>query len=231
MQYTILAADDEIEILDALELYMLQDDFRLIKASDGREALTLFEENEVHMLLLDIMMPELDGFSVLRKIRETSTIPAIMISARDADYDKILGLELGADDYIAKPYNPLEVMARVKAQLRRRYAYAVPEETDKRDVLTHKNLVLNIAEGTFTKDGNEIKLTSTEFKLLWQFMQNPGRVYTRRQLYEFVWEDAFYGDDNTVAVHISNLRNKLEDDPKKPLFFKTIKGLGYKMEK
>ena len=176
------------------------------------------------------MMPDLDGFSVLRKIRETSTIPTIMISARDADYDKILGLELGADDYISKPYNPLEVIARVKAQLRRVYAYTTAEDINKEDILYHKNLAINISEGTFSKDGCKIQLTSTEFKLLTKFMQNPGKVYTRRQLYEFVWEDSFYGDDNTVAVHISNLRYKIEENPKNPVLIKTIIGLGYKME-
>ena len=230
MQYTILAADDEIELLDVLEMYMNQEDFLLIKAVNGIDALKLFEENEVHILLLDIMMPEMDGFSVLRKIRENSTIPAIMISARNADHDKILGLELGADDHISKPYNPLEVIARVKAQLRRMYAYTTSEDMNKGDIL-YKNLLINVSEGTFSKDGTEIQLTSTEFRLLTKFMQNPGKVFTRRQLYEFVWEDSFYGDDNTVAVHISNLRNKIEEDPKNPVLIKTIIGLGYKIEK
>ena len=231
MQYTILAADDEVEILDALQLYMQKEGFELITAPTGAAALALFEKHEVHMVLLDVMMPEIDGFSVLRKIRETSTIPAIMISARDADYDKILGLELGADDYIAKPFNPLEVVARVKAQLRRRYAYTSSDENSEEKIIQHKNLSLNMAEGIITKDNQEIPLTATEFKLLALFIKNPGRIYTRRQLYEFVWEDPFYEDDSTVIVHLSNIRNKIEDDPKKPTFIRTIKGLGYKMEK
>ena len=231
MQYTILAADDETEILDVLELYMIKEGFSFIKASDGLQALDLFSKRDVHIVLLDIMMPGLDGFSVLRKIRETSTIPAIMLSARDADYDKILGLELGADDYISKPYNPLEVIARIKAQLRRQYAYTPSESQNSAEILYHKNLTLNLAEGTFKKDHLEIQLTSTEFRILRLFMEKPGRIYTRRQIYEFIWDDSFYGDDNTVAVHISNLRNKIETDPKRPNPLKTIKGLGYKLEK
>lgn len=229
MEYTILAADDETEILDALELYMNKDGFQLIKASTGLEALDFFYKNEVHLVLLDIMMPGLDGFSVLRKIREKSTVPAIMISARHADYDKILGLELGADDYISKPFNPLEVIARVKAQLRRRYAYLPPLTPEKNETITHKNLSMNLSEGVFLKGGKEISLTSTEMKMLKLFMDNPGRVFTRRQIYEHVWEDSFAGGDNTVLVHISNLRNKLDDADRPSSYIKTIKGLGYKI--
>jgi len=232
MRYTILAADDESEILDALELYMLKEDFDFIKVTNGSDAFDFFSQNTVHLVLLDIMMPLMDGFAVLKKIRETSTIPAIMLSARDADYDKILGLELGADDYIAKPFNPLEVIARIKAQLRRRYDYTPPtKESATTDTLSYHNLLLNISEGTLYKNEEEIQLTYTEFKLLKLLMENPGRIFTRQQLYEFVWNDHYYGDDNTVFVHISNLRNKMENDPKKPLILKTIKGLGYKMEK
>lgn len=231
MTYTILAADDEIEMLDALELYMTKEGFSFIKALDGMEAAAVFQKQTVHLLLLDIMMPKLDGFAVLKKIRETSAVPAIMVSARDADYDKILGLELSADDYITKPYNPLEVVARVKALLRRYYDYAPAEIEAAQTVLTHKNLVLHVDEGVLLKEGQEITLTSTEFKMLKLFMAHPGRIFTRQQIYEAVWEEAYYGDDNTVSVHLSNLRNKIENNPKKPAILKTIKGLGYKMEK
>lgn len=231
MKYTILAADDEQEILDALELYMHKEGFVFIKASNGAEAIEHFKNNTVHMVLLDIMMPQMNGYTALKTIRETSEVPAIMVSARDADYDKILGLELGADDYISKPYNPLELIARIKALLRRYYAYAPSTLGAQSDELKQHNLVLNIAEGTLCKDNVHISLTSTEFKLLRVFMETPGRIYTRQQLYENIWDDPYYGDDNTVAVHISNLRNKIEMDPKNPAILKTIKGLGYKMEK
>lgn len=229
MEYKILAADDEIELLDALELYLSKENITLIKAKDGLEAMNLFYSEEVHLLLLDIMMPKIDGFSVLRRIREKSKVPAIMITARGEDYDKILGLELGADDYISKPFNPLEVVARIKAQLRRNYDYN--EYSNKKEILNLFDLELNMEEGTLKKSNILIPLTSTEIKILYLLMKSPGRIFTKGQIFENVWEDAFVGDDNTIMVHISNLRNKIEADPKHPKILKTIKGLGYKLEK
>ncbi len=230
MEYTILAADDETELLDVLELYLSREQIGIRKAKDGIEAMEIFRQEEVHLALLDIMMPGLDGFAVLRKIRETSRIPAIMLTAKSEDYDKILGLELGADDYITKPYNPLEVVARIKAQLRRNYDYQ--EETGKRqDVLQMKGLELKTREGTVTLDGEGISLTSTEFKILKLFMEHPGRIYTKQQIFEQVWEETYAGDDNTVMVHISNLRSKLERPSGTAPQIKTVKGLGYKLEK
>lgn len=230
MGYTILAADDEVELLDVLELYLEREKIEIRKAKDGIEAMDIFRSEEIHLALLDIMMPGLDGFAVLRKIRETSKIPAIMLTAKSEDYDKILGLELGADDYITKPYNPLEVVARVKAQLRRNYAYT-EDKGRQTDILQVKELVLKPKEGIVTQGGQEIELTSTEFKILNVFMEQPGRIFTKRQIFEQVWEEAYAGDDNTVMVHISNLRNKLERHSLGETVIKTVKGLGYKIER
>lgn len=230
MEYKILAADDEMELLDALELYMDRENFTLIKAGNGIEALELFKKEEPHMVLLDIMMPGLDGFTVLRKIREESKVPAIMLTARGEDYDKILGLELGADDYITKPYNPMEVIARIKAQLRRNYDYQENKVVEN-EIITCFHISLNLQEGTVTRDGKEIELTKTEFKILELLMKTPGRIYTKQQIFAYAWGDEYIADDNTIMVHISNLRGKIEEEPKKPKLLKTVKGLGYKFEK
>lgn len=229
-KYVILAADDELELLDTLELFVARENMLLVKAKDGREALALFESEKPDLVLLDIMMPELDGFAVLRKIREQSRVPAIMMTARTEDYDKILGLELGADDYVTKPYNPMEVVARVKAQLRRTYSYAEPL-AEKERVIRLFDLKLNLQECSLEKKGEAILLTKTEYKILELLMKSPGRVYTKQQIFDYAWEDAYMGEDSTLMVHISNLRNKVEDDAKNPVMIKTVKGLGYKFEK
>lgn len=229
-KYVILAADDEMELLDTLELFLARENMLLVKTKDGREALALFESEQPDLVLLDIMMPEVDGFSVLRKIREKSRVPAIMMTARSEDYDKILGLELGADDYVTKPYNPMEVVARVKAQLRRTYSYAEPIE-EKERVIELFDLKLNLQECSLEKKGEAILLTKTEYRILELLMKTPGRVYTKQQIFDYAWEDMYMGEDSTLMVHISNLRNKIEDDPKNPIMIKTVKGLGYKFEK
>lgn len=190
----------------------------------------MFKNNEINLVILDVMMPGLDGFNLLRKIRETSEIPAIFLTARGEDPDKILGLGLGADDYMVKPFNPIELIARVQAQLRRSYQYtAAPKIPDK--------LTIQIGDLTFDKKSysayknNELlECNAKEIKLLQIFMENVGRVYTKKQLYEAVWEEAYYGDDNTIMVHISHLRDKIEDNPKCPQYLKTIRGIGYKLE-
>lgn len=230
MEYKILAADDEIELLDALELYMEREQLQLVKTGNGIEALELFQKEQPHMVLLDIMMPGLDGFSVLRKIREESKVPAIMLTARGEDYDKILGLELGADDYITKPYNPLEVVARIKAQLRRNYDYQEQSGVEP-ETWSCFDICLKPQEGLVTKGGQPVELTKTEFRILELLMKTPGRIYTKQQIFDYAWENEFYADDNTVMVHISNLRAKIEDEPKAPKLLKTVKGLGYKFEK
>ncbi|MBO6015134.1 MAG: response regulator transcription factor, partial [Lachnospiraceae bacterium] len=178
-------------------------------------------------VLLDVMMPGLDGFAVLRKIRQISKIPAIMLTARGEDYDKILGLELGADDYIAKPFNPMEVVARVKAQLRRNYDY---QETTGQ-IYKSFGIELDSKAKSVTKDGADISLTGTEYKILELLMTHPGRIYTKQQIFDYAWDDSYIADDSTVMVHISNLRSKLADPASGSVMIKTVKGLGYRFEK
>ena len=230
MEYKVLAADDETELLDALELYTERENIQLIKADNGITALDLFRSEKPHLVLLDIMMPGLDGFAVLKKIREESKIPAIMLTARGEDYDKILGLELGADDYITKPYNPMVVVARIKAQLRRNYDYKDNNAAESKELKCF-DIALNKDEGTVTKGGKAAELTKTEFLILELLMQSRGRIFTKQQIFDYAWDSGYIADDNTVMVHISNLRAKIEDNPKTPKILKTIKGLGYKIEK
>ena len=230
MEYKVLAADDETELIDALELYTERENIKLIKADNGITALELFRSEKPHLVLLDIMMPGLDGFAVLKKIRSESNIPAIMLTARGEDYDKILGLELGADDYITKPYNPMVVVARIKAQLRRNYDYKDNSTAEGSEIKCF-DVALNKDEGTVTKNGNAVELTKTEFLILELLMQNRGRIFTKQQIFDYAWDSDYIADDNTIMVHISNLRSKIEDNPKAPKILKTIKGLGYKVEK
>ncbi|MBE5880065.1 MAG: response regulator transcription factor [Lachnospiraceae bacterium] len=230
MKYKVLAADDEIELLEALELYTEREDIELIRADNGVSALALFQKEKPHLVMLDIMMPGMDGFAVLKRIRAESNVPVIMLTARDADYDKILGLEIGADDYITKPYNPMVVVARIKAQLRRNYDY---QETSgvKSPELKCFDIVLNKEEGSVSKAGQSIELTKTELRILELLMENRGRILTKQQIFDYAWEGDYIADDNTIMVHISNLRAKIEENPKSPRILKTVKGLGYKIEK
>lgn len=228
MEYFVLAADDEVELLDILELYLTKEGIRLIKAKDGAQALRLFSEHPVHAVLPDVMMPEVDGFGVLKKIRETSRVPAIMVTAKGEDYNKILGLSLGADDYITKPYNPLEVVARLKAQLRRGYEYVQSQSQERIQV---GEIALFPQEGIVVKGDQTYSLTSKELGILHLLMRSPGRIFTKQQIFTQVWDDEYLGDDNTIMVHISNLRAKIEANPKDPVYIKTVKGLGYKFEK
>ena len=230
MEYKVLAADDETELLDALELYTERENIKLIKTDNGITALELFRSEKPHLIMLDVMMPGLDGFAVLKKIRDESKIPAIMLTARGEDYDKIIGLELGADDYITKPYNPMVVVARIKAQLRRNYDYQDNNATESKEIKCF-DIALNKDEGIVTKRGKLIELTKTELLILELLMQNRGRIFTKQQIFDFAWDTGYIADDNTVMVHISNLRAKIEDNPKTPKILKTIKGLGYKIEK
>ena len=230
MEYKILAADDETELLDALELYTERENIKLIKTDNGITALELFRSEKPHLVLLDIMMPGLDGFSVLKKIRAESSVPAIMITARGEDYDKILGLEIGADDYITKPYNPMVVVARIKAHLRRSYGFTDGSKSENSELRCF-DIILSIDEGTVKKNNAAIQLTKTEFMILSLLMKNQGRIFTKQQIFDYARDSEYIADDNTVMVHISNLRSKIEDNPKKPAIIKTIKGLGYKIEK
>ena len=229
MKCTILIADDEIEILEIVKLYLEKEGYKVITSQDGVEALSLFDVHKINLVILDIMMPKLNGIEVLKKIRQKSTVPVIMLSAKGEDYDKILGITLGADDYLSKPFNPLELVARVQGQLRRSYDYMPTQKQAK--VLKNRSLKLYEDEGKVTLDEETLDLTATEFKLLRLLMSEPGRIFTRQQIFESIWEDSFVDDHNTIMVHISNLRNKIEKNPKQPIYLKTIKGLGYKIEK
>lgn len=232
MNYKILIADDEVEIIELLELYLEKDNFEIFKACDGNEAWNIISTSEVHIAIIDIMMPGIDGFQLIKKIRKEFNIPVIMLSAKNQDEDKILGLGLGADDYVTKPFNPLEVKARINAQIRRVYNMELPIINEK------NNNIIEIGQIKLDTNGcsvivinQNIPLTSVEYKILYLLMKNAGRVFTKKQIYESVWENNFFGDDNTVMVHISNLRDKIEVDSKHPIYLKTIRGLGYKFEK
>lgn len=228
--WKILAADDEEELLDTLGLFLKKENMLLFKASDGVSTLEIFKRENPDLLILDVMMPKMDGFAVLQNIRKISRIPAIMLTARTEDYDKILGLELGADDYVTKPYNPMEVVARVKAQLRRNYNY-MERGGKEENIIESFNLKLNLLDHTLLKDNELVELTGTEYKIIALLMSSPGRIFTKQQISNAVWQDSYYTDDGTVMVHISNLRSKIEKDSRKPLIIKTIKGLGYRFEK
>lgn len=230
MKYKILVADDEEEIVEILELYLEKDGFQVIKAKDGLEAWQMIQKNPMDMAILDIMMPHMDGFNLTKKIREKYNIPILILSAKNQDHDKILGLGLGADDYITKPFNPLEVSARVQAQLRRFYNLNANNSDQKKNLRIHK-----VSLDTFNRmvkvEDKEVILTSLEYKILKLLMENAGKIFTKREIFESVWEEDYFGDDNTIMVHISNLREKIEPNPRSPIYLKTIRGLGYKFEK
>ncbi|WDV44596.1 response regulator transcription factor [Clostridiaceae bacterium M8S5] len=230
MSERILIVDDEKDIVNLLELYLESEGYTVVKAYNGIDALKFIKEQNIDMAILDIMMPGIDGYRLIKKIRENYKIPILMLSAKREHHDKILGLELGADDYMTKPFNPMEVIARIKAQLRRCSKYNNTKRQVESDYLQLGNLRLDLPSCTLYKDGNSIELTSREFLILKMLMQNPSRVFTKKQIFEEVWEDQFYGDDNTIMVHISNLRNKIEQNPKQPVYIKTIRGLGYKID-
>lgn len=231
MQNTILIADDESEILEVLELYLENDGFSVIKASNGLEALNAVNQEKIDMAIIDIMMPEIDGLRLLKNIRGKSNIPVIILSAKGCDNDKILGLGLGADDYMAKPFNPLEVTARVHAQLRRFYNLNPDKINGTVNVIKIGDIELNTDESTLKVKDKYIELTSIEYKIIKLLMESPGRIFTKKQIFESAWDDCFIGDDSTIMVHISNIRSKIEEDSRRPAYLKTIKGLGYKFEK
>lgn len=224
MKQTILIAEDEANIRKLLKLYLESEGFEIIEAEDGEEAISAAYTYKPDMAILDIMMPKLDGFAVTQALRRDSDIPILIVSACNQDNDKILGLNLGADDYISKPFNALEVVARVKAQLRRSQRSLAPE-------LSINGLVLNTSTCSVTKNGEPILLTPTEYKLLSVVMRSPGRIFTKVQLSEAINGEYYENDDNTIMVHISKLREKIEDDPRKPTRLITVRGLGYRFEK
>ena len=224
MSASILIAEDDGDIRDLLRLYLESEGYRVLEAADGAAALALARENMPDMAILDVMMPELNGYELTRALRKFSDIPILILSAKSQDNDKILGLNLGADDYITKPFNPVEIVARVKAQLRR----ATRENST---TLTVGELSLDTATFQLTKNGQPSALTPMEYKILALLMRSPGRIFTKIQLYEGAVGNYFEGDDNTMMVHISKLREKIEDDPKDPRYIITVRGLGYKIEK
>jgi DNA-binding response OmpR family regulator len=230
LKYRILIADDEEDILEILELYLEKDGFEVVKAVDGLKAWSIIEKGNIDMAILDIMMPLMDGFKLTKRIRESHNMPVIILSAKNQDADKILGLGLGADDYVTKPFNPLEVIARINAQLRRFYNLNSNYNNIKR-IIEIGNVRLDTLCSTVSVKEKEIDLTSVEYKILKLLVENAGRVFTKKEIFESVWEDYFVNDDNAIMVHMSNLRDKIELDSRKPIYLKTIRGLGYKFEK
>ncbi len=228
--YNILICDDEKDIVNALKIYLSNPDYRLFEAYNGREALDIMEKENIQLVLLDIMMPQMDGMTAMAKIRETSNVPIILLTAKSEDSDKILGLNVGADDYITKPFNPLEVAARVNSQLRRYTRFGA--DLGKPDVFIIGGIELNDVSKTVTVDGEDITLTPKEYDILKLLISSPDKVYSPKEIYKTVWkENPLLGNDNTVAVHIRHLREKIEINPNEPRYIKVIFGQGYKMER
>ena len=227
--YNILICDDERDIVNALKIYLADPNYTLFEAHTGAEALDILDREDIHLVLLDIMMPEMDGITALAKLRELSNVPVILLTAKSEDTDKILGLNVGADDYVTKPFNPVEVAARVRSQLRR--YFQLGGGTVRPEVLTLGGIQLDDREKTVTVDGDAVSLTPTEYDILKLLMEHPGQVFSPREIYRRVWRDAPFGSENTVAVHIRHLREKIEIDPAEPRYLKVVWGQGYKLEK
>ncbi len=224
----ILVCDDDREIVDAIEIYLNQDGYQIFKAYDGAQAMELLKKEEIHLLVMDVMMPKLDGIRATLKIREYSSIPIIMLSAKSEDTDKILGLNIGADDYITKPFNPLELVARVKSNLRR-YTSLGSLNAENKSVYQAGGLVINDDTKQVTVDGEPVKMTPIEYNILLLLMKNQGRVFSIDQIYENIWHMQAIGADNTIAVHIRHIREKIEKNPKEPRYLKVVWGNGYKV--
>ena len=226
----IFVCDDDKEIVDAIEIYLLQEGYNVLKAYDGEMAIKMLKEHDVKLLIMDIMMPKLDGIHATLKIREYSGIPIIILSAKSEDTDKILGLNIGADDYVTKPFNPLELVARVKSNLRR-YTTLGSLNVDNNAIFQVGGLVMNDETKEVTVDGEPVKLTPIEYNILLLLVKNAGRVFSIDQIYENIWNEEAIGADNTVAVHIRHIREKIEINPKDPRYLKVVWGVGYKCEK
>jgi len=226
----ILVCDDDKEIVDAIEIYLQQEGYHILKAYDGEQAIEMLDENDIQLLIIDIMMPKLDGIRATLKIREHSSIPIIILSAKTEDADKILGLNIGADDYLSKPFNPLELVARVKSQLRR-YMQLGNAVEDNQCVYRVGGLEINDDLKEITVDGEVIRLTPIEYNILLLLVKNAGKVFSIEQIYESIWNEEAVGADNTVAVHIRHIREKIEINPREPRYLKVVWGVGYKIEK
>lgn len=226
----VLIAEDDKDIIEVLKLYIESNNMEVIVAEDGEKALDIALSGEASIALVDIMMPKLNGYELIKKVRKTSSMPIIIISAKSADSDKVLGLDIGADAYITKPFNPLEVIAYIKAALRRNNYSKYEQSHSDNNSITVKELKLNVNEGVLTKNGKVIPVTSAEIKILQLLMTHPNQIFTKAQLYKCMNDEYFCNDENTIMVHISNIRAKIEDDPAKPKYIKTMRGLGYKIE-
>lgn len=224
----ILLVEDDTEISDMLKNFLMTEDYEIVTAYDGESACEKFFADEYSIVLLDLMIPKISGMEVMKTIRAASTVPIMIISAKDTDSDKALGLGLGADDYVTKPFSVTEVLARIKANIRRNTQYAAGATTEE-DMITKGALTLNTSDYSVMKDGEKIELTAKEFEILHLLMKNPKKVYTKEQMYSLVWKDAYMGDENAVNVHISRLRNKIEDNPRDPKYVVTVWGIGYKL--
>ena len=226
----ILVCDDDREIVDAIEIYLSQDGYKIYKAYDGEQALQILDKEDMHLLIMDIMMPKLDGIRATLKIREYSSIPIIILSAKSEDTDKILGLNIGADDYICKPFNPLELVARVKSNLRR-YTSLGSLTGENKAIYQVGGLILNDDTKQVTVDDEPVQMTPIEYNILLLLMKNQGRGFSINQIYESIWNEDAIGADNTVAVHIRHIREKIEINPKEPRYLKVVWGVGYKIDK
>lgn len=228
--YTILICDDDRDIVSALDIYLTSEGYRTIAAYNGREAIQAAEENEIHLILMDVMMPELDGIRATAKLREGSNVPIILLTAKSEDTDKILGLNIGADDYITKPFNPMELVARVKSQLRR-YTSLGDIHSSGENTIVNGRLTFNLDEHVLYADGEPVKLTATETKIVELLMRNPGRIFPAEEIYSKIWNESAYSTENTVMVHIRRIREKIEINPGEPEYLKVVWGIGYKFEK
>ena len=227
----ILVCDDDKDIVEAIDIYLTQEGYEVLKAYDGDEAIKVLKRNEVDLLIMDVMMPRLDGIRATLKIRENMSRPIIILSAKSEDADKILGLNIGADDYMTKPFNPLELVARVKSQLRRYTQLGSTARSDNQSEFRTGGLVIRDDLKEVTVDGEKVKLTPIEYNILLLLVKNQGKVFSINQIYENIWNEEAIGADNTVAVHIRHIREKIEINPKEPRYLKVVWGVGYKVEK
>ncbi|PEJ52472.1 response regulator transcription factor [Bacillus wiedmannii] len=228
MSHHILLVEDDISIQEMVEKYLIKEGFQVTIASDGEEGVNTYLKGSFDLIILDIMMPKLDGLEVVRIIREKSAVPILMMSAKDTDVDKAVGLGLGADDYICKPFSMIELAARIKAGIRRSTKYSATEEKEK--MIQIGDLTIDPINFTVEKNGKSLKLTLKEFEILKLFVKNQNRVFTKAQIYTLVWNEEYYGDDNVINVHMRRLREKIESDPSNPEYIKTLWGIGYKLE-
>jgi DNA-binding response OmpR family regulator len=231
IMFKILVCDDDKEIVEAIEIYLTQEGYEVLKAYDGEEAIQTLKKEHVDLLIMDVMMPRLDGIRATLKIREENSLPIIILSAKSEDADKILGLNIGADDYVTKPFNPLELVARAKSQLRRYTQLGSTVQNEKKEVYEVGGLSINDELKEVTVDGESVRLTPIEYNILLLLVKNQGKVFSIDQIYENIWNEEAIGADNTVAVHIRHIREKIEINPKEPRYLKVVWGVGYKIEK